>query len=829
MGFVEPHSLKAKSIRTIQRIMIVCAAIILLILATGGFDFLGQSFHHTKNTFLALMGLGVLWGLLERRRLAAWFCRIVREERRILFLSLCLLIVAGIPRLHNLDGHSINVDEPLWMHRGEHIYWMVTDGQYIEATENLGHPGIIPAALIGLSGVMMGEGGSDKSLEWMNQETAARLPIAILGTLTCLLLFLLGRLIWGERVACLAALFLALDPFHTALSRVAHVDSALTLFCMLALLSFFIGERDNSWRWVMASGLFWGCALITKGPAWLVLGILIAGKILLCLRDRRWRFSTRDLMWLFVGLGVYFLFFTRLWQDPTQTAWWRPTDESFPPFALVHGMSGFLRRTHLPEILLAGFAVWKWLLWRRTEPAKGVCDYARFLFLTGGFGGLVLLGLLVFRFFPNPFENMTLMFRKLFELGTKAEHAGQMIPKGPGQPGYLFYPFALCIRLPLFLLISSFVGALYFLWQAAVSKRSEAVFPLLVIVLFAGGMSQGLRLGLRYILPVYPFLSIVGAAGFFLVIQTIRGCLKREAVKELSPAWLGGAGVLMVLCYLPIHLFFSPNYFLYHNALIGGPEGAKRVMTIGWGEGQKEAVEYIQRSTNLRDVNITVVGDPAVVRYYWNRVTRDSDVGARIGIRGFDEADYLVVTFNWKYRNRYSEIARYIETHQPVHTVHLQGADVVWVYQCERNAVTNSVRYEAEDPPMARGTGTLADKADASSGRVIAARPGRDEKGWVLRGPSRAYEPGTYRLNLRMRVGKGRSNLPAARLELYDGISREPILVENLFPVDFNSETYQNRSFPFRLEHKSVVSCSLWYEARADVAVDYLSIEVSAP
>lgn len=75
--------------------------------------------------------------------------------------------------------------------------------------------------------------------------TATRLPNAILGSLAILAVFYLTREIFDKRVALVAALLLAISPWHMALSRGAFEANLTSFFLPLAL--YFIYKKKFVW------------------------------------------------------------------------------------------------------------------------------------------------------------------------------------------------------------------------------------------------------------------------------------------------------------------------------------------------------------------------------------------------------------------------------------------------------------------------------------------------------------------------------------------------------------------------------------------------------
>jgi hypothetical protein len=109
----------------------------------------------------------------------------------------------------------------------------------------------------------------------------------------------------GDATAFWAAVVLAFYPPHIELSRVTHIDSTLTLFFMSSILCYLMYAQQPRLRWNVASAIFFGLALLTKTPAYLLPLILLAWKISVRLYDRRQKsrfWDAGDLLWL--GLGV---------------------------------------------------------------------------------------------------------------------------------------------------------------------------------------------------------------------------------------------------------------------------------------------------------------------------------------------------------------------------------------------------------------------------------------------------------------------------------------------------------------------------------------------
>jgi 4-amino-4-deoxy-L-arabinose transferase-like glycosyltransferase len=77
-------------------------------------------------------------------------------------------------------------------------------------------------------------------------EFAARLPSALFGTLSVVLVFLIARKFFGTPVGLLSALFLALSPFQIAWSRECRMYSAFQFLYLFGFYSFYAGFEGFS-------------------------------------------------------------------------------------------------------------------------------------------------------------------------------------------------------------------------------------------------------------------------------------------------------------------------------------------------------------------------------------------------------------------------------------------------------------------------------------------------------------------------------------------------------------------------------------------------------
>src|SRR5947209_3535276 len=122
---------------------------------------------------------------------------------------------------------------------------------------------------------------------------AVRLPAALAGLGTVLLVGLLGLGVGRPLAGLLGGTILATSLHFTWLARVGRIDMPLTLTAALALAGFYLGHERlrvangrGAWRWFLASYLAVAVGLLLKGPIAAVLPGVVAAAYLVVERRR---------------------------------------------------------------------------------------------------------------------------------------------------------------------------------------------------------------------------------------------------------------------------------------------------------------------------------------------------------------------------------------------------------------------------------------------------------------------------------------------------------------------------------------------------------------
>ncbi|MBI1880309.1 MAG: hypothetical protein HYR94_19165, partial [Chloroflexi bacterium] len=433
-----------------------------------------------------------------------------------------------------------------------------------------------------------------------------RLPSVLIAVAAVGLTFWWSRPLLGRWGAFLTAGLFALDPFSLALSRVLGHDGLVSVFMWLSLLAFIravvegrrqkVDSRNSRLLSILnppssillLSGAFAGLACLAKYPA-----LFMGG---------------------FIALIMLFIY---LWQTPTTES--------------------FSKIENLPKACRAKSKI-------REALPRWISDMLWWIVAAA-----VVFVLLWPAMWVNPLGPVTTILNDALRASGGSHPKGSFFLGQPvPDPGWLFYPLVALFRTTPVILL----GLLLALWQI-VSRRiprpaarslpvgqvsgsthqqsiNDATSPqenhvsrftlhasrftlhasliLLAYVLFYtllvtyGGKKQD-----RYLLPIFPALSMLATIGYLYALRTTHYALVRSlplgrtspqgafisakpplrTLYALRLTWLAPLIILVIQAAFALPTY--PYYFSFYNPLAGGSPAAARLLQVGWGEGLNEA------------------------------------------------------------------------------------------------------------------------------------------------------------------------------------------------------------------------------------------------
>jgi 4-amino-4-deoxy-L-arabinose transferase-like glycosyltransferase len=170
---------------------------------------------------------------------------------------------------------------------------------------------------------------------------------------------------------------------------------------------------------------------------------------------------------------------------------------------------------------------------------------------------------------------------------------------------WYYFPLAYALKTPLAILVLLAAGLIAYAKRRRELGATTLVFLIGPAAVFlAVAMTSQINLGVRHILPVYPFAIVAVAAGARELMATAG---RSGAIAVAALIALGGAEVARVY----------PNTLTFFNAAVGGPDGGAEYLTdsnIDWGQHLKRLKRWMDRH-GVRHVNLAYFGS-AVPSYY---------------------------------------------------------------------------------------------------------------------------------------------------------------------------------------------------------------------
>jgi 4-amino-4-deoxy-L-arabinose transferase-like glycosyltransferase len=350
----------------------------------------------------------------------------------------------------------------------------------------------------------------------------------------CFLVWMAARRMFDLTTAITATALLIFEPNLLALGALVMTDMPVTCMMLFAVFGFYLWARNRTAPFLLLTGLATGLTLLAKHSGLVVvpiLCVLAAGDALLHYAGPRLTLQTalRNLLAValicavafgivWLGYGIRFAAYPGAGQFPGASQ--EATSKSARVLLA-------LKNYHvLPEAYLEGFA--------------------RALSISSQSGPAFLAG----RIYPHP--------------------------------PWFSVPFLLLIRnTPAMLAL--FLTAVFGVIIAFGQHRREFLFLLIPAGTFlAVCLRSTIVGGVRYLLPVFPFLLIAAAAGCVELARRVR--------------WVRYAVPCLMILHAASSLHAYPNYLSYANEFWGGP--AKRYKYLPWldsGQAYLEAKAYLER------------------------------------------------------------------------------------------------------------------------------------------------------------------------------------------------------------------------------------------
>lgn len=367
----------------------------------------------------------------------------------------------------------------------------------------------------------------------------ARMGNLPFGILLILVAFLWGRDLFGEGVGVVAALIASCSPNLLAHAGLAALDIGTTSTYFAACYAIWLWSRTRRWRYCFLSAAGVSAAFLSKFSTLGFLPPVFVAFMLLGMRERiRGDAKLKILDARFAAqLGVFVVCVCLLcWGaygfdvgslDPSVRA--RIQASQIPSHSPERVVVSLLGDTRVPAP-----AFWQGIIDVMSHNRRGHRAY---------------------------------LFGEIYQDGR-----------------WHYFPTAMALKTPLPFLVLVIIGVIYLGKQGAKLANPIWVLVFPVAVVLGGSMYTNINIGIRHILPLYPFLAMLAAAPFQALIP-----LRRP---------MGKAGVFLTLLLVG-HVIESaiahPDYLAYFNQTVRGREKEYLAdSNLDWGQDLARLAAFVK-------------------------------------------------------------------------------------------------------------------------------------------------------------------------------------------------------------------------------------------
>jgi len=367
-----------------------------------------------------------------------------------------------------------------------------------------------------------------------------RIPMVLTGVFLGFLVFLWSNKLYGFRSGVFALFLYAFSPSILAHTRLVTMDIGASCFIFLAVFCFYLYCRNPSSRNLILSGVTFGLAQLAKYTA----------------------------IYLYFLYPIFFLLF---W-------YFRKKD-----FMVDYKISKSIKKLLLSAILifLVGnsivfcgyFFELKPLLLNDVDVKEKITYFETFI--ANVFGSDSELMQEKFVNFainqPVPFSTYIMGFLGASNQTFVEHRFSSMLFGNYSTKGWWYYYFVVFLLKTSISVLMLLIITFLFGRGLGKNKMGELFITIPVILLMILTMFSVLPGGVRYILPIYPFLFVYVSKVINVNVQVNRGFVQSRLVYLL----------ILFLCFC--HLFGSvrvfPHYLPYFNILAGGPSNGYKCLT----------------------------------------------------------------------------------------------------------------------------------------------------------------------------------------------------------------------------------------------------------
>lgn len=279
-------------------------------------------------------------------------------------------------------------------------------------------------------------------------------------------------------------------------------------------------------------------------------------------------------------------------------------------------------------------------------------------------------------------------------------------------PGLFFYPVIYYFRATpaavVGLLLAIVMGARHLPPFDRPEVRQAAAGMLIFALTFTVAMTLIGKKFDRYLLPVFPLLLTLAAAGWYGLATAagrwfaertwIAGSADQVGTLRQRTACVTAFTLIIAGALTLLHGVFVvrtyPYYINYYNPLAGGNQAAHRLLFYGWGEGLEQVGAWLNQQPDASNLSAVSWYSDGPLSFTFQGHAVGVDYNSRIN---WLDADYLVLYVNQIQRNiPTASTVGYFLRQTPVYEVTLDGIVMARLY--DLRSLLGNLAEKAPDP-----------------------------------------------------------------------------------------------------------------------------------
>jgi hypothetical protein len=415
----------------------------------------------------------------------------------------------------------------------------------------------------------------------------ARLPILLFFVLSAVLIFKWARRLYGNAGAIIALILFSFSSTVIAHSRFVTTDMAALFGVFFSTYFFLKYLRNQTWKNLIIASVFFGIAMCLKFSTLLLIPFFLLTALIWGLLKKQLKIPAATILIFLIGFAVIVwpLYFLNTLNYPAE----RQKRDTQEILSRVYGES---YEKFSPTLNL--------VVWASDKPAlKPLAQYA--------------LGSL----------------RVLHQTASEPHNVyflGDVLLYG----SHFYFPVVYFLKEPLAWWGLVVISLLFLAWQFrnpvagwvnrgwdfARNHFEEFAMILWLIVYWATSINSSLNIGVRHLLPIYPFAILLVSGQIARIIQNAKIKMQNDNAKfkKFNPRFSFSI-LIFTFCillgwYVVENLKTFPLYLTYFNQAAGGPSGGYRYVTdsnLDWGQDLIRFSDWVKKN-NIPKIELDYFG-----------------------------------------------------------------------------------------------------------------------------------------------------------------------------------------------------------------------------